>query len=166
MKLLSWIRLLLLLIGLTVINNSQAYQKYSHPSSPIMVFVSFSMNETSLKKWMEQAERIHAPVVIRGLIDHSFKKTIQKMVELTRDNHGGVQLDPTLFRKFQIEQVPAVVVFKEAHCISSQSCVEDFDVVYGNVALDFALQAIVDQHDSVFSIALDAINTLRGVSHA
>jgi type-F conjugative transfer system pilin assembly protein TrbC len=159
-------RLLLLLIGLAPINNSVAYEKNSHLSLPIMVFVSFSMNEASLKQWMQQAERIHAPVVIRGLLDHSFKKTIQKMAELTRDNHGGMQLDPTLFRKFQIEQVPAVVVFKEANCPSSQSCVEDFDVVYGNVTLDYALQTIIDQHDGVSSIASVAISTLRGASHA
>jgi type-F conjugative transfer system pilin assembly protein TrbC len=166
MKSLAWLRLLLLLIGLAPINNSVAYEKNSHLSSPIMVFVSFSMNEASLKQWMQQAEDIHAPVVIRGLIDHSFKKTIQKMADLTRDNHGGVQLDPTLFRRFQIDQVPAVVVFKEAKCLSSQSCVENYDVVYGNVTLDYALQTIVDQHDGVSSIASAAISTLRGASHA
>jgi type-F conjugative transfer system pilin assembly protein TrbC len=166
MKSLAWLRLLLWLIGFMPINHSMAYEKKSHLSSPIMVFVSFSMNEESLKQWMQQAELIHASVVIRGLIDHSFKKTIQKMAELTRDNHGGVQLDPTLFRRFQIEQVPAVVVFKETNCLSSQSCVEDYDVVYGNVTLDYALQTIVDQHDSVSTIASAAISTLRGASHA
>jgi type-F conjugative transfer system pilin assembly protein TrbC len=153
------------LLGLMPINHSLADNKNTHSSAPIIVFISFSMSESSIKKWMQQAERIQAPVVIRGLIDHSFKKTIEKMVDLTRDHHGGVQLDPTLFRKFKIQHVPAVVVFKEANCLSSQSCIEDYDVVYGNVTLDYALQTIVDQHDALSPIASAAIGTLRGVSN-
>jgi conjugal transfer pilus assembly protein TrbC len=140
-------------------------EEKSHLSSPIVVFVSFSMPDASLKQWMKQAELIHAPVVIRGLIHNSFKETIQKMAALTNDNHGGVQLDPTLFRRFQIKQVPAVVVWKESDCLSNQSCVENYDVIYGDVELSFALQKISGQNDELSGIAKKALTTLREGTH-
>jgi conjugal transfer pilus assembly protein TrbC len=163
MKLFAWLSLLV--ASFLVCNNSVADENIHQPIAPIMIFVSFSMNEASLKQWLQQGEQIQVPVVIRGLVDHSFKKTLQKIADLTRDNHGGVQLDPTLFQKFQIEQVPAVVVFKEASCLSSQSCLQDYDVVYGNVTLEYALQTIVDQHDALSPLASNAVHTLRGAHH-
>jgi len=136
-----------------------------HLSSPIIVFVSFSMPDASLKQWMRQAELIQAPVVVRGLIHNSFKETIQKMAALTRDNHGGVQLDPTLFRRFQIKQVAAVVVWKESGCLSNQSCIENYNVIYGDVELSFALQKIAGQNDDLSEIAQKALAILHEEHH-
>src|ERR1700721_885673 len=79
---------------------------YGAADGDILIFVSFSMPKESLKGWMDEAEKIHAPLVIRGLVNNSFKETVKKMTELANDNHGGVQLDPTLFKAFNIKQVP------------------------------------------------------------
>ena len=87
------------------------------------------------------------------------------MAELIKDNHGGVQIDPTLFRQFQINQVPAVVVLNETNCLPSQSCLESYDVIYGDVTLDFALKRIADQHDSLSSVAMRASALLGDESH-
>ncbi len=133
--------------------------------APIIIFVSFSMPQTSLKLMMHQAEIIHAPVIIRGLVNNSFKATIQKMAELTKDNHGGVQIDPTLFRRFQINKVPAVVVWNENECAPSQSCLENYDVIYGDVTLDFALKKIAAENDALSEIATRASSILRGAMH-
>src|SRR5262249_44152037 len=116
------------------------------PLSHILIFVSFSMPNLSLKQWMREAERIHSPVVIRGLLDNSFKATAKKMADLTLDNHGGVQLDPTLFRRFQINQVPAVVIWRDSNCEAHQSCIENYDVIYGDVTLKYALEKIAEQN--------------------
>lgn len=129
--------------------------------SPIIIFVSFSMPKQSLKNWMRDAEKIHAPVVIRGLINNSFKETTKSMMELTKDNHGGVQLDPTVFEYFHIDKVPAVVVTTNAACSQHQSCPENYDVIYGDVTLRFALQKIADQNDSVSMIALNALKEFK-----
>lgn len=120
-------------------------------TSRVIIFVSFSMPPASLKNWMRDAEKIHAPVVIRGLVDHSFKETTKKMMALTEDNHGGVQLDPTVFDYFHINKVPAVVVTSNEH----------FDVIYGDVTLAFALNKVVDQNDSLSPIARDVLNGLK-----
>ncbi len=139
---------------------------YGTPKSNVLVFVSFSMPKESVKGWMREAEKIHAPVVIRGLVNNSFKATMQKMTELARDNHGGVQLDPTLFKLFNIKQVPAVVVTNYTPCLANRTCVNTYDVVYGDVHLDYALKKIADQNDEVSSIAQTALATLRENHHA
>src|SRR6516162_4759749 len=152
----SMLMLLVFSFSINALGNTQ--KSYS----PILIFVSFSMSDASLKAWMRQAEIIQAPVIIRGLINNSFKDTIKKMATLTRDNQGGVEIDPTLFRRFKIKYVPAVVVWKKVNGSSLQSLVDTYDVIYGNVMLSYALQKIADQHDDVSDIAQKALAMLRG----
>lgn len=117
--------------------------------SPVLIFISFSMPEASLRQWAAQAQKIHAPLVIQGLFKSSFPKTEQAVRELAPNNQGGVVLDTRLFRQYHIRQVPAVVVRKNnaQPCPTNQSCWEnkDYDVVSGDVGLENALQQIVDQ---------------------
>lgn len=162
MKVKLFIRYLLCSIVFANTSYAIADTNKSRHSSQVIVFISFSMPDASVKQWMRQAEKIHAPVVIRGLINNSFKTTIQKMAELTKDNHGGVQIDPTLFRRFQINQLPAVVVLDEGDCLPGQSCFANYDVIYGDVTLDYALKKITDQHDALSPIAMLASKLLEG----
>lgn len=119
--------------------------------SNVIIFVSFSMPKESIKGWMNEAKKINAPVVIRGLVNNSFKETIRKLNDLMSDNQGGVQLDPVLFNQFNIKQVPAVVVRDgKLH-----------DVVYGDVHLDYALQTIIKRDDGLSSLAEKSLATLR-----
>ncbi len=159
-----WLTWIICIIGWTFSSYAMAEEKQK--ISPVLIFVSFSMPDTSIKQWMRVAEKIHAPVVIRGLINHSFKDTIKKVADLTHDNQGGVQLDPILFKRFQINQVPAVVVWKETNCLSNQSCLDEYDVVYGDVTLLFALQKIVDQKDNLSPLAAKAYAILHEGDHA
>ena len=115
------------------------------PSESIFIFVSFSMPKTSLQQWLAQAHRIGASVVIRGLINNAFKDTLSTMTALLSDNVSGLLLDPTLFQKFDIKQVPAVVISKSSTCSNVQSCLPRFDVIYGDVTLDYALQQLQDK---------------------
>lgn len=119
---------------------------------PIMIFVSFSMSKESIKGWIAQAKKIGAAVYIRGLVNNSFKDTTKAVLELIQDQPGGLLIDPTLFKKYSIAQVPAVVV------TSGNS----FDVVYGDVTLDYALESIskaVQVSESKY--LLDAIKKVR-----
>ena len=57
---------------------------------------------------------------------------------LADDKAGGVDLNPVAFQEYKITQVPAVVVMDESS--------HDYDVVYGNVSLDYALKTIAKKH--------------------
>ena len=111
---------------------------------PIIVFVSFSMPKESIKGWITQAQKVDASVYIRGLVNNSFKDTTKAVGGLVQNQHGqqtqsgGLLIDPTLFKKYSITQVPAVVVVQG----------DSFDVIYGDVTLDYALGKISRAQES------------------
>ncbi len=75
----------------------------------LIVFVSFSMPEESLKALFEALEiNPDVKLVLRGLIDDSMDKTARKINDL-----GGVlEINPELFDRYQIQQVPTFVMVK------------------------------------------------------
>ena len=117
-------------------------QEHLKKVGQVLVFLSFSMPEQSLKAWLNQCKQSGATPVIRGLINHSFKETIQKIQHLSQQTDMGLQLDPILFQAFGITQVPAVVTVNDYHyCPQQMSCKEVFfNKIYGDVTLDYALQ--------------------------
>lgn len=139
----------LFILVLTVITPCLAQER---SGSNVIIFVSFSMPKESIKGWMSEAEKIHAPVVIRGLVNNSFKETIKCVNELVGDNKGGLQLDPVLFKEFKVNQVPTVVVRNQYN----------YDIVYGDVHIDYALQTIVKKNDGLSPLAKSALDKLRG----
>ena len=132
----------------------------------ILIFVSFSMPEKSLKTWMYDADKIQAPLIIRGLINNSFKETTTAIYKLVKDGSGGMQIDPTLFNRFQIEKVPAVVVTQSESCLPNQSCIDNYDVFYGDVGLEYALKRIAREKDELSVVAEEASQKLKEVRHA
>lgn len=153
-----------LLIGLVIFMLSPCYGNQLVDKN-IIIFVSFSMPDESLKGWLREANMINAPVIVRGFVNNSFKDTINKIGALTKDNHGGIQIDPTLFQRFHVDKVPAVVVVKEPNCITGMSCTFDYDIVYGDVKLSYALKKIVDEEDDFSIIAKNALTQLGGMKH-
>jgi type-F conjugative transfer system pilin assembly protein TrbC len=121
------------------------------PAPRAVIFVSFSMPDLSLKQIINDAARYQIPVVIRGLIDNSFKKTAARVFELVKEkNKGGVLLNPLWFKQYAINTVPAFVV-KEG---------DKFDVIYGNVRLEKLLE-IIAANGSVSSVAQKILNEGR-----
>ena len=95
----------------------------------LLIFISFSMPMQSLKQWVSQANKKGAALVVRGLVNNSFKETALKVIELLEGTDGRIQIDPNLFKKYNIQQVPAMVLVNDV----------GFDVVYGDVPLSEAL---------------------------
>ena len=157
---------IILIIALTISLITICFAGDEQNASNVIIFISFSMPKESIKGWLDEAAKIHAPVVIRGLVNNSFKETLKCMNTLMSDNKGGLQLDPTLFRQFQVSKVPAVVVRKSIQCSPNQSCMNDYDIVYGDVHLDYALQAVIRRNDTLSSIAKIELKRLRGGQNA
>jgi conjugal transfer pilus assembly protein TrbC len=141
-----------------------------HKSMPsILIFVSFSMPEKSLEAYLRDAKKIHASVVIRGLMDNSFQKTMQRVARLVNASDGsGIELNPLWFKRFSITKVPAVVIVPGASpCFKDKTCQKekDYDVMTGDITLAAALKIIRDKGIVAQDIAQTALNHLQDIAH-
>lgn len=94
----------------------------------ILVFVSFSMPELSLRELSKASKKYNAKLILRGIYKESFKKTAEKILEI--DKKGlSLEINPKLFKQYEIKQVPTFVLIEGGDEISRLS---------GNVTLEYA----------------------------
>ncbi len=133
---------------------ANAQEEKNRYESQVLVFISSSMPDTTVKNYLDQTREIGAAVVMRGLINDSFLDT-QKYFHKVLEKDGsskqpGILIDPTLFSRFEINQVPVTVVTEE----KIQACQKDFcptpahHKVAGDVSLAWSLGLISRQIDS------------------
>lgn len=101
-------------------------------ATQILVFVSFSMPELSLKSLFQEAHLHNAVLVMRGLYQDSFVQTSQKLQELD----VTIDINPELFETHNITSVPTFVVLKNG--LPTQ-------MLKGNVTLEFAAKKLKDK---------------------
>jgi conjugal transfer pilus assembly protein TrbC len=138
---------------------SEQYQSVnesvSMPStSKLLVFVSFSMPEDSLKALQREVGEVGGDLIIRGLIDNSLKKTAGAVSGVLDNGKGGLSIDPTSFQQYHIRQVPAFVV-------TNGQDEDNYDVVYGNVSLEAALTELANKGDSAKDSAQQYLDQLH-----
>ena len=113
----------------------------------VYVFASFSMPAASLRSLIEQGELAGAPVVLRGLVNNSIEDTMAAVLELygeDRSQESGAVIDPTLFERFGVDQVPSFVVaeYAAAACTAESCPTPDHVQLAGDVPLRYALDRI------------------------
>lgn len=117
-----------------------------HAGAPqLLVFISMAMPDGSLRRLAADAPRAGAVLVLRGLYEGSMLKTAARIRQLG-GGKAAIQIDPKAFARFGIEQVPTIVLAREAAVSACQErgCVApaDFVSVAGDVTLDYALEHI------------------------
>ena len=131
----------------------------------IMIFVSTSMPEPSLKRLAVDAARLHLPLYLRGLRYGLGQGNFQKGTEdLARFKSAGVQfqIHPQLFSSYGIERVPAIVIAPEPKVgCTDNSCAPASAVVLGDVPLEYALQTLSDRADDIGAISKSALERFR-----
>lgn len=122
-----------------LINNQFPQYKAKDNRPEILIFISLSMSDISIKQWASQADKLGAKLVLRGFVNNSFKQTVRAAHRLfVKDNLGGFTIDPFAFEKYQIKTVPAVVLDAD----------DRFDVVFGNIGLIEALKIIQNEGEN------------------
>jgi len=126
--------LILILLGLV---------SFSVMAKPVIgVFVSFSMPTNLLSETLKESGELNLPVYINGLFHNSMPETARKIMRLSaKVPNLNLQIDPTLFERYAITKVPAVVVEKNRH----------FDVIYGHLSIHECLQRIIDAGETRLS---------------
>ena len=133
-------------------------------SSQVLIFLSFSMPDVAIKQWLLQAEKIHAPVLIKGLINNSIKDTVGKINEFVNENSkAGIYIDPVRFKQFNIIKVPAVVLTEKIDplCVGDSCTQSPFVVVYGNASLNAALEHM-EKNSELSELAGQQLELLKG----
>ena len=115
-----------------------ATQSFAQSQIQTRVFVSFSMPDKLLDQTLDEAQKLNVTAVLNGLVDDDFRKTFSKIFELSKKYPSlSFQIDPPSFEKFHIHSVPALVVENG----------RQYDVLYGNLALDDGLKLINENGD-------------------
>ncbi|EPF6932148.1 type-F conjugative transfer system pilin assembly protein TrbC [Salmonella enterica subsp. enterica serovar Muenchen] len=108
------------------------------PASGAVYFVSFSIPEEGLKSMLGETRRYGIPATLRGMLNNDLKATANAVLSLVKDGAtDGVQIDPTLFSKYDIRSVPSLVVY----------CSQGYDVVRGNLRIKQALEKVATAGD-------------------
>lgn len=136
----------------------------------LLVFVSFSIPEVSLKRIAVETAKAGGVMVLRGFKDNSLKHTIHAVEEVAA-LQGDLLIHPDLFDHYQITEVPTTVLAKagdEASCGSNAEddtglCTAHYQVK-GDVSLHAALEYFLTlKHDSELDAMAQAkLAKLRG----
>ncbi|HAX5209990.1 TPA: type-F conjugative transfer system pilin assembly protein TrbC [Escherichia coli] len=121
------------------------FRKAMHPGEPpvdaALVFVSFSMPPEELQQRVKDAAQFNIPVVIRGMVNGDMRATANAVAGLVKEsNTGGVQIDPTMFRKYNITAVPVLIIACGNHG-------DKFDRLQGDLTLHQALKRVAEEGD-------------------
>ena len=102
-------------------------------TSPLMVFVSFSMSDQDLKSLYHEVQKVGGRLVIKGLHQNSWKSTAHKLQELKIT----VDIDPEAFDRYHVTTVPQFVLQGAEDTV--------YDALKGNVSLGFAVETFSQQ---------------------
>lgn len=72
------------------------------------LFISSSIPQAGLVELAKDAAAHRIPMVLRGLVGNSMQETLARMQPISATG-AALEIDPTLFQLYKIEQVPAVV---------------------------------------------------------
>jgi len=134
------------------------------------VFVSTSMPDITLKRLLVQASRIKGSLILPGLVEGDMGKTKQKIMQLLEADamgntqiDGGLSIDPTLFERFDITQVPSFIVTNTpAERCSKNGCPStDYARLSGDTTIEYALETIAREAPAMRDSAQTILERLK-----
>ena len=126
-------------------------------ASGMLVFVSMGMPKPSLERVVADAQRTKATLVLRSAKDLSVKQTAAAIADVMTQAKAACswQIDPSLFKRFDVRAVPTYVLIDPARPIQvacgQNQCQEAVHAkVAGDVSMSHAL-SLIEQHDPEFA---------------
>jgi len=138
----------------------------------LLVFVSFSIPDTKLRRLLEMAADAKATVVFRGPADGtdlSSTRFVKKLKGIKPERLGDVEINPPLFTRFRIQEVPAIVLARLPESLNEQdgcSPPGSFASVTGGVSIEYALRLFDKQAEQdIAKIARRYLDRMASVTH-
>jgi conjugal transfer pilus assembly protein TrbC len=132
-----------------------------HKLDQVMLFVSLSMPEESLRRFANQAKLAGVPLVFRGLRYGVGRGNTERGIAMLKPYAklgARTVIHPVLFRDYDVVQVPTLVVTggARAGCESSE-CGAPPVKVTGDASLDYLLEQVAGRPDAYGRAARDAL---------
>ncbi|MCF6196997.1 MAG: type-F conjugative transfer system pilin assembly protein TrbC [Emcibacter sp.] len=115
---------------------------------PLLVMVSLSMPDESLKALIQDVGAIGGQVILRGFYEGSLKATAARLQTLVNkdSDRSGVGIDPRLFQTFDVKVVPTFIVptgpLGECNTAGCVPAAPVHDRISGNITLRYALETL------------------------
>jgi type-F conjugative transfer system pilin assembly protein TrbC len=108
-----------------------------------IVLVSLSMGEAALVEYVREAKKIGAVTALRGVVG-DLKETVKMLRDLAKKAGGGIVIDPTLFRRFEITEVPTLVMPTESlkPCLKGECETPPHIKASGHVTIEYFLELV------------------------
>lgn len=116
--------------------------------SGLVVMVSLGMPEPSLQRLLDDAQRVKATLVLRGLLNGSLKQTAARIQALMGERQVPWRIDPVMFRMLQVQQVPTYALFDPTRPLR-RDCAYEAQATVGCNSLDEAVWAKVSGDVSI-----------------
>lgn len=135
---------------ISYIKKNSTQDKLMNQRATVMILVSSSMPASTIHRYLLDASKINASIVLRGLVNNSLQDT-GRFIHLALDQlKSGVSIDPVVFEKLHIDKVPVIILFNQSglNCLNTQDCTVDtydYDAVYGHVTLEYALSVMAER---------------------
>jgi conjugal transfer pilus assembly protein TrbC len=136
-------------------------------SERIYIFISSSVAESTLRNYAADLDKLNdsnISMVLRGLVGGMkyFRPTLDFVTNVIKKHQNcnltyqcetyraNIQIDPLLFRRYGIKQVPAIVYVPDikindsslSEGLKDNAHVSDYYVVYGDTSFEYALELI------------------------
>ena len=127
------------------------------PANELYVLVSEKMPFDSLMRLAKQTGKAGGTMVFRGVKGGVSEGAFERFAEYSEKfaKQGVViHIDPTVFRRFQVNVVPTVVLTTSIEgCNQTEACQYNADMVAGDVSLDYALDHLSRKESPMAAIA-------------
>jgi len=139
-----------------------AQEAQVHAGPDLLVFVSFSMPEASLRRVAAEAGKADAVLVFRGPKDGSLRKTLQAFEPLARLGARAI-LHPEAFTRHDVKSVPVYVLDSTTGgCEETVGACGDPLRLAGDVSLEYALERMALSRSPMGREAEARLMRLRG----
>ena len=124
---------------------SKKHQSKEKNHNGLVIFLSASLSQNLWSEYQQEIIKYNARPVIKGFIDGSMKKTIN-FIKKIENRKAGVEIDPNLFKKFNITKVPTIILYDPDQC-QNDECTPNFDKITGTVSIKYFLERVEQEGD-------------------
>lgn len=129
-----------------VLSQSKQAENYYENTNGVatpLVMVSFSMPDTTIKRLVEQMKEVNGSIVFQGFKGDKLDVMMTHISEMGIDS-GSMMVDPTLFTRFNVTQVPTFIIPNEPimPCTNQECETPKHIKVTGDVSLDYVFDLV------------------------